>query len=126
MGLCVEKLIGKPMLVMSFDATTTAREVVEAHFMSLELARHISGPVHHIVNLLDTGCAYPLIVFALGDLLQARAIHNPDLQLYVYVIGAEYTDWFTIRSLIPFTSLDEGVAFIEQQVSLLVMPDSPT
>jgi hypothetical protein len=117
--MCVEKLMGQPIIIMSFDPGSSAREVVEAHFMSLELARHMSGPVHHIVNLLDCGSGSRTIVSALVDLLRARAMQVPDRQLYTWVIAPESRESLRDQGLVVFASLDDAIVFIRQQLDSL-------
>jgi hypothetical protein len=116
MSLCVERLPGQPIILMTFDSATSSREVVEAHFMALELARPLGGPVHHVVDLLDVGIGYPMIVNGILNLLQAQALSVPERQQYTWVVAPHFVDEFPLHGLSVFSTVEEAIAFIQVQL----------
>lgn len=91
--------------------------------MALELARPLVGPVHHLVDLLDVGIGYPVIVNGILNLLKAQALSVPERQQYTWVVAPHFVDEYPLDGLNVFSTVDEAIAFI--QVQLLSIESLP-
>lgn len=84
--------------------------------MALELERPIIGPVHHVVDLLDVGIGYPVIVNGILNLLKAQALSVPERQQYTWVVAPHFVDEYPLSGLNVFSTVDEAIAFIQLQL----------
>lgn len=84
--------------------------------MALELARPLVGPVHHVVDLLDVGIGYPVIVNGILNLLKAQALSLPERQQYTWVVASHFVDESPLHGLSVFSTVEEAIAFIQVQL----------